>query len=146
MPDNNKSRFEELKDTNLLRVTTLYVVVGWLLVQFLDIALEAFGAPEQTMQWVLIAVLAGLPVTLTLEWLLRRGSYTLFQTAIAFTFVALSLAASVLVYTSYSFHDPGDAIDSAAEVEQSGGTGAQYGPGRTDGIGTMPCRTTPHTR
>ena len=111
--ENNKSRLEELRQSRLIRGTTLYVIAGWLLIQFLDIALEAFGAPEWVMQWVLIGVLLGLPLTLVTEWLMRRGTYSAFQTGIAALLILGSLAGSVLVYINYSFD--GDTSPSTEE-------------------------------
>jgi len=43
---------EKLKNLGFLKVTSIYVVVGWVLIQFADIRLETFDAPDWIMRFM----------------------------------------------------------------------------------------------
>ncbi|MEE8370952.1 MAG: tetratricopeptide repeat protein [Sphingomonadales bacterium] len=60
--------FEELKRRNVFRVGIAYLVVGWLILQFLDVVVPIIGLPDIFAKAVLILLLIGLPVTLLLAW------------------------------------------------------------------------------
>jgi TolB-like protein/Tfp pilus assembly protein PilF len=62
------SLFEELKRRNVFRIGIAYVVAGWLIAQVLDLAADAFNAPDWVMQMLIVALLIGLPVALFLAW------------------------------------------------------------------------------
>jgi TolB-like protein len=59
---------EELRYRNVFRVAAAYIVAGWLLAQVVDLAADAFNAPEWVMQMLIIVLLLGLPVALFLAW------------------------------------------------------------------------------
>jgi TolB-like protein len=59
---------EELRYRNVFRVAAAYIVAGWLLAQVVDLAADAFNAPEWLMQMLIILLLLGLPVALFLAW------------------------------------------------------------------------------
>jgi TolB-like protein/Flp pilus assembly protein TadD len=110
----------QLKDNIMIKVGTIYVISGWLLIQFSDIALEAFESPVWIMQSILLIVLAGFPVTLVGVWTIRGRHYTPRQSFMAITLVAGSILTSTLGYFFYSSNlveqDLGD--DSTAAAEQ----------------------------
>jgi TolB-like protein/lipopolysaccharide biosynthesis regulator YciM len=51
-----------------LRVGAAYLVVGWLILQFVDVVFPMFGLDEALGRPILIIMLIGLPVTLVLAW------------------------------------------------------------------------------
>ena len=62
------SLFAELKRRNVFRVGIAYSVAGWLTAQVLDLAADAFNAPDWVMQMLIVVLLLGLPVALLLSW------------------------------------------------------------------------------
>jgi TolB-like protein/Flp pilus assembly protein TadD len=72
MTNTPNSFVDSLRQHRLFRVATIYAIVGWLLIQFADICLEAFESPPWIMQAFLVIVLAGFPITVTCIWLLAR--------------------------------------------------------------------------
>lgn len=60
--------FGELKRRNVHRAGAAYLVLAWVIVQVADIILDAFIAPTWVIQFIVIALVAGLPVTLVLSW------------------------------------------------------------------------------
>ena len=60
--------FNELKRRNVFRVGFAYAVVGWLVVQVADLALENFGAPGWVMKTLLLFVLMGFVLSLFIAW------------------------------------------------------------------------------
>jgi serine/threonine-protein kinase len=59
------------RQRKLDRVGAGYAVVAWLVVQGASIALPAFDAAPWVMRWVIVASIAGFPLTLALAWHLR---------------------------------------------------------------------------
>jgi len=59
---------EELRYRNVFRVAIAYVVAGWLIAQVVDLAADAFNAPDWVMQMLIVLLLIGLPVALFLAW------------------------------------------------------------------------------
>jgi len=51
-----------------VRVGIAYVVIGWLLAQVAELALETFGAPDWVLKTVLLVLLLGLPLALFFAW------------------------------------------------------------------------------
>ena len=97
------SLFHTLKSHAVFRVATLYAIVGWLLIQFADISLEAFVAPDWIMRLFLIIVLAGFPVTLVFSWLINRANLSgAANTVIATGSVGIALAISAFTYQNWS--------------------------------------------
>jgi len=62
------SFFNELKRRNVFRVGFAYAVVGWLVAQVADLALENFGAPGWVMKTVLFFLLLGFVLSLFIAW------------------------------------------------------------------------------
>jgi len=62
------SFFNELKRRNVFRVGFAYAVVGWLVAQVADLALESFGAPGWVMKTVLFFMLLGFVLSLFIAW------------------------------------------------------------------------------
>jgi len=62
------SFFNELKRRNVFRVGFAYAVVGWLVAQVADLALESFGAPGWVMKTVLFFMLLGFVLALFIAW------------------------------------------------------------------------------
>ncbi|MDH4020644.1 MAG: hypothetical protein OEU84_13695 [Xanthomonadales bacterium] len=62
------SLFNELKRRNVFRVGFAYAVVGWLVAQVADLALESFGAPDWVMKTLLFLVLIGFILALFIAW------------------------------------------------------------------------------
>ena len=60
--------FEEFKRRNVVRVGIAYVVASWLLLQVVDLVLDAVAAPDWVMQVFLLAVAVGFPIALILSW------------------------------------------------------------------------------
>lgn len=58
----------ELRKRNVLRVGAAYMVVGWLILQFVDVVFPMFGLDEALGRPILIIMLIGLPITLILAW------------------------------------------------------------------------------
>ncbi|MGB7450891.1 MAG: hypothetical protein WBM36_02050 [Lysobacterales bacterium] len=62
------SLFNELKRRNVFRVGFAYAVVGWLVIQVADLALENFGAPGWVMKTLIFFVLIGFVLSLFIAW------------------------------------------------------------------------------
>ncbi len=62
------SLFNELKRRNVFRVGIAYVLLGWIVLQAVDFALDLIDAPNWIIQVFFIAGLAGLPVALFFAW------------------------------------------------------------------------------
>ena len=62
------SFFEELKRRNVFRVGIAYVLLGWVVLQAADFALDLIDAPNWVIQALFIVGLAGLPITLFFAW------------------------------------------------------------------------------
>lgn len=62
------SFFEELKRRNVVRVGIAYVLLGWVVMQAADFALDLIDAPNWIIQAMFIIGLAGLPIALFFAW------------------------------------------------------------------------------
>ncbi len=58
----------ELRRRNVLRVGTAYLVVGWLILQFVDVVFPILGLDEALGRPILAFLLAGLPIALIMSW------------------------------------------------------------------------------
>lgn len=58
----------ELQRRNVTKVCVLYVVVGWLLVQFVGMATQAIAVPDWVMEITVILLLIGFPVAVIFSW------------------------------------------------------------------------------
>jgi TolB-like protein len=62
------SLFNELKRRNVFRVGIAYVLMGWVLLQAADFAMDLIAAPNWVIQSLSVAVVIGLPVALFFAW------------------------------------------------------------------------------
>jgi TolB-like protein/lipopolysaccharide biosynthesis regulator YciM len=62
------SFFEELRRRNVIRVGVAYVVAGWLLAQVIDLAADAFNAPDWVLALVVTFIAIGLVPVLMFSW------------------------------------------------------------------------------
>jgi TolB-like protein/tetratricopeptide (TPR) repeat protein len=62
------SFFNELKRRNVIRVGIAYAVVGWLVSQVAEFAIETFGAPDWVLKIFVVFVLLGFPIVLLFAW------------------------------------------------------------------------------
>ena len=60
--------FEELKRRNVIRVGIAYIVAAWLILQVVDLVLDAVPAPDWVMQVFLLGTAVGLPLALLFAW------------------------------------------------------------------------------
>ena len=62
------SFFSELKRRNVFRVGIAYVVISWVILQFVDIIKEIVTFPGWFPQMVLVLLIIGLPIALVFSW------------------------------------------------------------------------------
>ena len=62
------SFFNELKRRNVFRVGIAYILLGWVVMQAADFALDLIDAPNWIIQALFIIGLAGLPIALFFAW------------------------------------------------------------------------------
>jgi len=62
------SFFEELKRRNVFKVTVIYVIVGWMLLQVADVLFSALNLPGWTVTLVAGLLIIGFPVALIFAW------------------------------------------------------------------------------
>ena len=60
--------FSELRRRNVFKVGAAYVIVGWLIAQVAELALDSFEAPSWVMKTILLLLALGLPVALLFAW------------------------------------------------------------------------------
>ena len=60
--------FAELKRRRVFRVMAVYGIVGFLLLQILDLAVPALLLPDWTYRLVALILLLGFPVAIVLAW------------------------------------------------------------------------------
>ncbi|MEE8295352.1 MAG: hypothetical protein V3R64_06540 [Sphingomonadales bacterium] len=60
--------FQELKRRNVVRVGVAYLVVGWVILQFVDVILEIVTFPDWFSQMVLVLLIIGFPIALIVSW------------------------------------------------------------------------------
>jgi len=58
----------DLRRRRVFRVTTAYLVVGWLIVQVGETVFEPLGIPEAGLTALVVAVIIGLPIAVTIAW------------------------------------------------------------------------------
>ena len=61
--------FNELKNRNVYKAATAYVVTGWLILQVVDIFSEFLQLPNSFGYWVTMVLVVGFPIVLLLTWL-----------------------------------------------------------------------------
>jgi len=60
--------FRELKRRNVFRVGIAYVIAAWLILQVVDLVLDAMPAPDWVMQVFLLGTAVGFPLALLFAW------------------------------------------------------------------------------
>lgn len=73
--------WSELKRRNVVRVGIAYAVVGWVILQFVDIIKDILIFPTWFSQMVLVLLLIGFPIALILSWAFELTSEGLKKTA-----------------------------------------------------------------
>jgi TolB-like protein/DNA-binding winged helix-turn-helix (wHTH) protein/Flp pilus assembly protein TadD len=68
-PRQNTSFFAELQRRDVFRVALAYMAAAWLLLQVLDLVLDAVSAPDWVMKVFLLVTVVGFPIALTLAWI-----------------------------------------------------------------------------
>jgi TolB-like protein len=64
-----KSNFwQELLHRKVIRVASVYIVTGWIIIQVAVATFASFGIPDWAFRFVTLMVLLGLPVALVLAW------------------------------------------------------------------------------
>ena len=61
--------FEELKNRNVYKVATAYVIAGWLIIQVVDTVVPNMGWSDSIPPLVIKILLVGFPIALVLTWL-----------------------------------------------------------------------------
>ena len=103
MNASSKDLLTTLKSHAVFKVATIYIISGWLLIQFADISLEAFDAPSWVMRLFLIVVLTCLPIALIVSWLVNRanlGGAT--NTVIAAISIGVALVVAAWTYWDWT--------------------------------------------
>ena len=59
----------ELKHRKVYRVALVYAGVGWVLLEFADVAFPRLGLPDWTVNFVLALVLFGFPFAIVFAWI-----------------------------------------------------------------------------
>lgn len=99
------SLFAELKRRNVIRVGLAYVVAAWVLVQVMEIAVDAFEAPAWVLKLIVTMLVIGLLPALVFSWvyeltpdgLKRESEVRAEESAVAHTAKKLNLAVIVLL-------------------------------------------------
>ena len=59
---------QELKRRNVFRVVIAYVMLGWIIAQVAELALDSFGSPAWVMKTILLLLALGLPLAIFFSW------------------------------------------------------------------------------
>ncbi len=62
------SFFSELKRRNVYRVAAIYIIVGWVVLQVVDLFMSFMPLPDWTSRLVFVLLAAGLPIALVFAW------------------------------------------------------------------------------
>ncbi|MDP5053661.1 MAG: hypothetical protein NWP69_07725 [Congregibacter sp.] len=65
---NSIGLFAELRRRRVFRTLALYILGAWGLMQVADVLLPALGLAEESIRYLLLASIAGLPVALVFGW------------------------------------------------------------------------------
>jgi adenylate cyclase len=126
--------FNELKRRNVVRVAIAYVVVSWVLLQFVDVVAPLLGLPEVFQKGVFLALVLGLPIALVLSWayeLTDDGvkkteevdksdslTHRTGQTLNKLVMVGLLIAVGFLLYDRFSVPEPVAEVIPEPQAEQ----------------------------
>ncbi|MEE8370530.1 MAG: tetratricopeptide repeat protein, partial [Sphingomonadales bacterium] len=73
--------YEELKRRNVVRVGIAYLVMGWFVMQIVDVVAPTLELPDWFQKGILVLLLAGLPVALFFSWAFEITAQGLKKTA-----------------------------------------------------------------
>jgi len=59
---------QELKRRNVFRVAIAYVMLGWIIAQVAELALDSFGSPTWVIKTLLLLLALGLPLAIFFSW------------------------------------------------------------------------------
>ncbi len=62
------SFFSELKRRNVYRVAAIYIIVGWVALQVVDVFMSFMPLPEWTSRLVFVLIAAGFPIAIVFAW------------------------------------------------------------------------------
>ncbi|MCH9026410.1 MAG: hypothetical protein IIA05_04745 [Proteobacteria bacterium] len=123
-----KNFYGELSRRNVVRVATVYLIVGWLAIQIIDVAFPLLKIPEWAGSMVLILLLIGFPFALILAWAFEltpdglkreadvdRSQSITPQTGRRIDFVIIAL---LLVAVVYFFLEPRISMTPAERIEE----------------------------
>ena len=99
------SLFAELQRRNVIRVAITYIVAAWVLLQVMELASDAFGAPEWVLKMFIVALALGFVPTVIFSWvfeltpegLKRESKVTPEESVTAHTAKRLNIAVIVLL-------------------------------------------------
>ncbi|MFB3063935.1 MAG: hypothetical protein ACE1ZL_04485 [Gammaproteobacteria bacterium] len=136
-----KNFYGELSRRNVVRVATVYLIVGWLAIQIIDVAFPLLKIPEWAGSMVLILLLIGFPFALILAWAFEltpdglkreaevdRSQSITPQTGRRIDFVIIAL---LLVAVVYFFLEPRIAMTPAERIEEIQAV-SEVSPGKID--------------
>ena len=109
---NNIGKFlQEIQRRHVIRAAIGYIVSAWLVMQVADVVVDTFDAPEILMQWLVIALVIGLPLAIVFSWFyevtpdgIKRtediaddtGNYKIFDRRIDFVIIGILAAALIM--------------------------------------------------
>jgi hypothetical protein len=70
----------ELKRRNVYRAALVYAGVGWVLLEFADVAFPRLGLPDWTVNFVLALVLFGFPFAVVFAWIFDLNTQGIVRT------------------------------------------------------------------
>lgn len=65
---NLKNYISELKRRNIFKVSIIYIIVAWIIIQVASIVLPTFNAPQYFMKMIVFLMVIGFPVNLVFAW------------------------------------------------------------------------------
>jgi TolB-like protein len=66
---NRNGLFTELRERQVFKVSAIYAVVAWVLVQVCEVVFESFDIPASLLRGIIILAVIGFPVAATLAWI-----------------------------------------------------------------------------
>ena len=72
-----RTLWERFKHRNIAKIATAYAVVGWIMLQVIEIVLPTFNAPQWIAQTIIFVVIMGFPIALLIAWAseIKSGRY-----------------------------------------------------------------------
>ena len=81
MPNSLKAAFTEFRRRRVFRVAAVYVVAGWILIQFGSAVFEPLGLPSWSMRLLLVLLVLGFALACVLAWVYDIGAHGIERTA-----------------------------------------------------------------